>query len=73
MSRMNGKKTHKHIYYMFRTTDRRRRTDVLEFVGCQNSTNFKLAPLGMRCAQERALLVSDCNMGTYSVVVPEFR
>ena len=49
---------------MFRTTDRRC-TDVLSFVGCQNSTNFKLASLGMRGAQERALLVSDNNIGTY--------
>ena len=32
---------------------------------CQNSTNFKLASLGMRGAQERALLVSDDNIGTY--------
>ena len=52
------------LYTMFRTTHRRR-TDVLWFVGCQNSTNFKLASLGMRGAQERALLVSDNNIGTY--------
>ena len=51
------------LYTMFRTTDRRR-TDVLWFVGCQNSTNFKLASLGMMGAQERALL-SDNNIGTY--------
>ena len=35
------------------------------FVGCQTSTNFKLASLGMRGAQERALLVPDDNIGTY--------
>ena len=52
------------LYTMLRTTDRRR-TDVLWFVGCQNSTNFKLASLGMRGAQERALLVSVNNIGTY--------
>ena len=48
----------------------------IPFVGCQNSTNFKLASLGMRGAQERALLVSDTNCKTISeptVVVPEFR
>ena len=50
---------------IFRTTHRLR-TDVLSFVGCQNSTNnFKLASLGMWGAQERALLVSDENIGTY--------
>ena len=49
---------------MFRTTHRLR-TDVLWFVGYQNSTNFKLASLGIRGAQERALLVSDDNIGTY--------
>ena len=52
------------LYTMFRTTNRLR-TDVLSFVGCQNSTKFKLASLGMRGAQERALLVSDDNIGTY--------
>ena len=52
------------LYTMFRTTHRLR-TDVLSFVGYQNSTNFKLASLGMRGAQERALLVSDDNIGTY--------
>ena len=52
------------LYTMFRTTHRLC-TDVLLFVGCQTSTNFKLAPLGMRGAQERALLVSDDNIGTY--------
>ena len=49
---------------MFRTTHRVR-TDVLSFVGCQTSTNIKLASLRMRGAQERALLVSDDNIGTY--------
>ena len=49
---------------MFRTTHRLW-TDVLSFVGCQTSTNFKLASLGMRGAQERALLVPDDNIGTY--------
>ena len=34
--------SNKVLYTVFRTTDRRR-TDVLWFVGCQNSTNFKLA------------------------------
>ena len=56
--------SNKVLYTMFRTTPRLR-TDVLSFVGCQNSTNFKLASLGMRGAQERALLVSDDNIGTY--------
>ena len=46
-------------------TTHRLRTDVLSFVGCQNSTNFKLASLGIRGAQEQALLVSDDNIGTY--------
>ena len=59
------------LYTVFRTTHGRR-TDVLWFVGCQNSMNFKLASLGMRGVQERALLVSDTNIGT-TVVVPEFR
>ena len=49
---------------MFRTTHRLC-TDVFLFVGCQTPTNFKLASLGMRGAQERALLVSDDNVGTY--------
>ena len=49
---------------MFRTTDKRR-TDVLCFFYCQSSTSFKLAPLEMRGAQERALLVSDNNIGNY--------
>ena len=49
---------------MFRTTHKHR-TDVLWFVDCQNSTNFKLASLAMRGGQERALLVSDNNIGTY--------
>ena len=57
--------SNKVLYTMFRTTHRLR-TDVLSFVGCQNSANFKLASLGMRGAQERALLVSDDNIGTYS-------
>ena len=52
--------SNKVLYTMFRTTHRLR-TDVLSFVGCQNSTNFKLASLGMRGAQERALLVLDDN------------
>ena len=56
--------SNKVLYFMFRTTDRCR-TDVLWIVGCQNSTNFELAPLGMRGEQERALLVSDNNIGTY--------
>ena len=56
--------SNKVLYIMFRTTHRLR-TDVLSFVGCQNSTNFKLASLGMRGAQERALLVLDDNIGTY--------
>ena len=55
--------SNKVLYTMFITTDRRR-TDVLWFVGCQNSTNFKLASLGMRGALERARL-SDNNIGTY--------
>ena len=38
---------------------------LLWFVGCQNSTTFKLAPLGMRGAQEQTLLVSENNIGTY--------
>ena len=56
--------SNKVLYTMFRTTHRRR-TDVLRFVGSQNSTIFKLASLGMSGAQERALLVSDNNIGTY--------
>ena len=52
------------LYTMYRITDRRH-TDVLWFVGCQNSMTFKLAPLGMRGAQERALLVSENTIGTY--------
>ena len=56
--------SNKVLYTMSRTIHRLR-TDVLSFVGCQNSTNFKLASLGMRGAQERALLVSDDNIGTY--------
>ena len=52
------------LYTVFRTTHRRR-TDFLWLVGCQNSINFKLASLGMRSAQERALLVLDNNIGTY--------
>ena len=38
---------------------------LLWFVGCQNSTTFKLAPLGMRGAQEQTLLVLENNIGTY--------
>ena len=49
---------------MFRNTHRLW-TDVLSFVGCQTSTYFKTASLGMRGAQERALLVPDDNIGTY--------
>ena len=56
--------SNKVLYTMFRTTHRLC-TDVLSFVGCQTSTNFKLASLGMRGAQERALLVPDDNIGTY--------
>ena len=56
--------SNKVLYTMFRTTHRLR-TDVLSFVGCQNSTDFKLDSLGMRGAQERALLVSDDNIETY--------
>ena len=37
----------------------------MSFAGYQTSTNFKLASLGMRGAQERALFVSDDNIGTY--------
>ena len=55
------------LYTRFGTT-RRRRTDVLWFVGCQNSTIFELAPLEMRGEQERALLVSDNNIGTYCLL-----
>ena len=35
------------------------------FVDCQTSTNFKLASLGTRSAQERVLLVPDDNIGIY--------
>ena len=56
--------SNKVLYTIFRTTHRLC-TDVLSFVGCQTSTNFKLASLGMRGAQERALLASDDNIGTY--------
>ena len=56
--------SNKVLYTMFRTTHRLC-TDVLSFIGCQTSTNFKLASLGMRGAQERALLVPDDNVGTY--------
>ena len=56
--------SNKVLYTVFRTTHRRR-TDFLWLVGCQNSINFKLASLGMRGAQERALLVLDNNIGTY--------
>ena len=56
--------SNKVLYTMFRTP-RRLCTDVLSFVGCQTSTNFKFASLGMRGAQERALLVPDDNVGTY--------
>ena len=56
--------SNKVLYTMFRTTHRLC-TDVLSFVGCQTSTNFKLASLGIRGAQERALLVPDDNVGTY--------
>ena len=52
------------LYTMLRTTDTLC-TDVLSFVGCQTSTNFKLASLGMRGAQERALLVPDDKIGIY--------
>ena len=55
---------HRHQLMCVRTTQRLC-TDVLSFVGCRSSTNFKLASLGMRGAQERALLVSDDNIGTY--------
>ena len=56
--------SNKVLYTMFRTTHRLC-TDVLSFVGCQTFPNFKLASLGMRGAQERALLVWDDNIGTY--------
>ena len=56
--------SNKVLYTMFRTTHRLC-TDVLSFIGCQTSTNFELASLGMRGAQERALLVPDDNIGTY--------
>ena len=56
--------SNKVLYTMFRTTHRLC-TGVLSFAGCQTSTNFNLASLGMRGAQERALLVSDDNIGTY--------
>ena len=56
--------SNKVLYTMFRTTHRLC-TDVLSFIGCQTSTNFKLASLGMRGAQERTLLVPDDNVGTY--------
>ena len=56
--------SNKVLYTMFRTTHRLC-TDVLSSVGCQTTTNFKLASLGMRGAQERALFVSDDNIGTY--------
>ena len=36
------------------------------FVGCQTFTNFKLASVWMRGAQERALLVPDDNIVIYS-------
>ena len=53
------------LYTMFRTA-RRLCSDVFFlFVGCQTFTNFKLASLGMRGAQERALLVPDDNIGIY--------
>ena len=56
--------SNKVLYTMFRTTHRLC-IDVLSFIGCQTSTNFELASLGMRGAQERALLVPDDNIGTY--------
>ena len=53
------------LYTMFKTA-RRLCSDVFFlFVGCQTFTNFKLASLGMRGAQERALLVPDDNIGIY--------
>ena len=56
-----------HTYTMFRTTHRLR-TDVLSFAGYQNSTNFKLASLGMRGAQERALLFMMTKEGTFTMI-----
>ena len=56
--------SNKVLYTMFRTTHRLC-TDVLSFVGCQTSTNFKLISLGMRGAQDRAILVPDDDIGTY--------
>ena len=49
--------SNKVLYTMFRTAHR--------LVGCQTFTNFKLASLWMRGAQERALLVPDDNIVIY--------
>ena len=54
--------SNKVLYTMYKTTDRRH-SDVAVVIGFRNSTNFKLVSLGMRGAQERALFVSNNNIG----------
>ena len=58
--------SNKVLYTMFRTAHRLCSDVFFLFVGCQTFTNFKLASLWMRGAQERALLVPDDNIVIYS-------
>ena len=46
---------------------------LLWFVGCQNSTTFKLAPLGMRGARRNEHFLFRRTISGPTVVVPEFR